>query len=177
MSGSKRFYIVNDVDRPYESHVVEKISGNMGVYIHPTLCNWNKKHGNFTINPECTDVRDFGFSIKANKDKVIFERVGPSIATYKDGKKREWQGLDYFTMISYAVPGLIIDKKTVWRCEIVPEVTIENHGNHVYDIVVKGDILGNYVFTNYKTDKDEVVKEWFDEEITRRENEHRCSGD
>ena len=168
----KEFYIVNDVDRPDERHVVERFIGRKGAYIHPDLRKWNDNNGYFQIVSGCTNIKDFGFSIEiikntntGIKDRVTFNKTGPSTATYKDGRKRPWQGKNSFSLLPYGVPALVISKKIVWSCEDMPEVTIENCGGSIYHVMIEGK--ESYVFTNHDKNKVKAVKEWFNEEIIK----------
>lgn len=94
MSNEKRFFIVNDWDRPEERLIVE-CRGERYYYIHPDY-EKSFKHG-MTSN-EATAVEDFGVSIEIDTNGVIHgEVVKKSVARYPDGISRRWQGSSEFS--------------------------------------------------------------------------------
>lgn len=170
MGHPNRFFIMNDFDRPDQEHVVERFSGQKAAYIHPRLRNWNDNNGYFQINEKCTDIEDFGFSIDIyeNPDtgvenKAVFCKTRPSVATYYDGRPRHWQGDTNFALILHDVDKVKITKKSVWECEALPNIKIENSGGNIYHVLEDGYEID--LFTDYGEDKNKVVEEWFDLKI------------
>lgn len=96
MTPIPELFIVNEIDRPDERHVVQRIGPNQYKYIHPDLENWRMMER----DDGATSLADFGI------EWVFFERNGVthiscwvrtfSKATYKDGKPRHWQGSERF---------------------------------------------------------------------------------
>lgn len=84
-----RFAIVNEIDRPYPRLVAEKVNGKY-YYMNRATDKYLKSYEMQPDNP--TNIKDFGFEITDNGDTVIFTKVRPSIATYYDGRIREWNG-------------------------------------------------------------------------------------
>lgn len=166
MSKSNRFFIINDIDRPYARHIVERFSDQKATYIHPELINWNENNGFFQITDECTDVEDFGLSIDIHRDKVTFRQTGPSTATYRDGKPRHWQGESSFSLPLYGIlkiPKINSTTTILWTSPDLPDWSIENHGNNVYNVISNGIIYDT--FTHYSKNRDKVIEEWFTEKI------------
>lgn len=87
------FFILNDVERPYKRLVTQKIGDNY-YYIDKKLRKLYKD-----LNPKRpTPLELFGFEIKVKNGKAYFKKIGPSYATYDDGRPRPWQGELEFTL-------------------------------------------------------------------------------
>ena len=89
------FYILNDHDRPSAEMIVYKKRNGRYRYAHPKLRNI-KDYANMTAtNP--TPVSYFGICIEIQGDTVTGMLTGGSIATYRDGRPRRWQGYGSFS--------------------------------------------------------------------------------
>ena len=85
------YYIVNDCDRPHESMIAEMVRGGLW-YLDPDKRN---KYPAMSLR-EATPVSSFGVILE-EKDGVL--RGGlllDSVATYRDGRPRRWQGSERF---------------------------------------------------------------------------------
>jgi hypothetical protein len=91
---SKEYYIVNNIDRPYEKLVAVR-KGDLLYYINRELKDDYPGMGMNTA----TKMEAFGFDIISSFDgnAVSFKKVRPSTATYGDGEPRDWQGRSQFT--------------------------------------------------------------------------------
>jgi len=93
------FYIVNDFDRPYQKHVCQRMNRKGQLeYISPELRNWHRKNGRMMINDESTLIQKFGFDVEVREGKAKFIKTRQSVAKYRDGKRREWQGEYEFSL-------------------------------------------------------------------------------
>ena len=90
MEPMKQLFIVNDYDRPEAKTIAEKRSNGQSYYIHPGLRGDKKYHGMTPSNP--TPLEDFGIRWTIENGEIYGEQSDPSVATYKDGKPRKWQG-------------------------------------------------------------------------------------
>lgn len=86
------FYIINDMDAPDERHVVINFSG-IGRY---NLADDGIKGYQFGHFENATKLQDFGFTIKEVSNGYYAIQDKESIAKYKDGEKRRWQGSKEF---------------------------------------------------------------------------------
>ena len=94
---TSRFYIINEVDRPYARHVCELVNEGlcyMSRSTNPSMASYD----GMSVRPDSTPVEDFGFTIEDHGDQIAFTKTSDSKATYKDGKPRDWQGERYFTL-------------------------------------------------------------------------------
>lgn len=90
-----KYYIVNEYDRPDGERIAEKRENGKFYYMHPSLRNVKQFHGMTPTNP--TPIEDFGI-VWSVVDGVFHGKLtNPSIATYKDGKPRRWQGWEEFS--------------------------------------------------------------------------------
>ncbi|MDR2674942.1 MAG: hypothetical protein LBC18_08775 [Opitutaceae bacterium] len=95
MKTTRRFYIVNEFDRPDKQFICER-AGDLLYYFSEYLRLRFPK--GFTLE-RATPVEEFGFDITAvGKGLFKFEKVRSSTATYRDGKPRQWQGDESFTL-------------------------------------------------------------------------------
>lgn len=87
-----RFVIVNEFDRPSERMVAEWIDGIGYCYLNREL---SKYDGMRPSNP--TPVQDFGVAAVIKDGVAHFSQIRHSLATYRDGRTRQWQGVEQFT--------------------------------------------------------------------------------
>jgi hypothetical protein len=90
---TRRFYIVNDCDRPHESMIAELLDDGKLWYLDAVKRNLypGMSAGWATL------VQDFGLRLDVRDDVLHGEVTGtPSTACYRDGKARRWQGSDTF---------------------------------------------------------------------------------
>jgi len=86
-----KYFIVNTTDRPHAGCVVQKMKEGFYCYLDRRLKSYDG------MNPSRpTPVEDFGFDIIECRNFVLFRKERDSIATYKDGMPREWQGDSIF---------------------------------------------------------------------------------
>jgi hypothetical protein len=86
MSG---FYIVNDFDKPDERHVAQVVEVGKAQYLHEDL----RGFGSLQVDPKWSSTMEaFGFDVDILNGIAHFSLVRDSIATYNDGKPRQWQG-------------------------------------------------------------------------------------
>ncbi len=91
------FYIVNDLDRPDAQHVAQIINEDFPIeleYLHPDLRDWGK----LRYQNQSTNVEHFGFTIDIEENQATFRKIRESVAVYKDGLLRSWQGASEFTL-------------------------------------------------------------------------------
>ncbi len=88
------FYIVNDVDRPDDRHVAQFVKDDELEYLHPDLRDW----GRLDLEESHATLDEFGFNVVIKEGEATFKKVRESIARYRDGKKRNWQGEYNFTL-------------------------------------------------------------------------------
>lgn len=156
-----KFYIINDVDRPDQEHVVQRLGDTQkGAYIHQRLRNWNKKNGNFQIVDSCPNIKDFGFDIKISGGRAIFNKVRPSVVKYRDGSTRHWQGFSCFILLLYEKALEIhIEKTTIFRTSALPEWHIEHNGGNTYHVYYDGK--QEDVFTRYNETPHKIAMDYF----------------
>lgn len=82
------FFIINDMDRPYPRHVVQKIGLNLYKYIHPDLSN----HPEMERESGTSSLKDFGFEWTIKNGVATFVKTKGTIVQYSDGTQRNWQG-------------------------------------------------------------------------------------
>lgn len=92
----KKFYIVNDVDRPCEQHVAQLTGPKKDKlrYIHESLRDWDE----MDLREESTPVEEFGFEIKRAHDRIMFFKTKHSSVFYPGGGRRLWQGGSFFCL-------------------------------------------------------------------------------
>ena len=84
------FLIANDLDAPKALMVTQ-----CSQYIHRYYVGWGK----VGIDSYSTNVTDFGIDISKNADGTYqFTKSRDSIAKYKDGVNRQWQGSSSFVL-------------------------------------------------------------------------------
>lgn len=88
-----KFYIVNEFDRPSARHITIKGKDGKFYYIHPDLRHWNEM---VPTNP--TPLEDFGIAMDMlmGNDHIHGKQGSPSVATYEDGRPRQWQDSEEF---------------------------------------------------------------------------------
>ena len=90
---TRRFYIVNDCDRPHESMIAELLGDGKLWYLDAEKRN---RYPGMSA-AEATLVQDFGLRLEVCDDVLRGEVTGtPSTACYRDGKARRWQGSKTF---------------------------------------------------------------------------------
>lgn len=95
----KEFYIVNDIDKPCPRLVAQVIDlKNNMEYLHPELNHWDKGDQPFPLSKFSTNLKDFGLDIVVSGTTAVFKQIRESVATYKDGRPRQWQGDTEFTL-------------------------------------------------------------------------------
>ena len=87
-------FILNEIDRPCEKLIVQRIGPNHFKYIHPDFSNWNVMQKDFNTTPLIT----FGVAHQVEDDLIHFKVVANSAAKYRNGNPRQWQGADEFTL-------------------------------------------------------------------------------
>lgn len=85
---SIEFYIMNDIDAPDSRHVV-LVEDGVGRY---NLANNGLKGYEFKDFSRATKIEDFGIEINEVSNGWICIKENTSIAKYKDGQPRQWQG-------------------------------------------------------------------------------------
>lgn len=82
-------YILNDYDRPCMYLLAMKEP------LQYACLSMRKKFPDISADVmRMTPLKDFGFI----QDGDTFKKVNPSIATYQDGRSRNWQGREEFTI-------------------------------------------------------------------------------
>ena len=139
-------------------------SGKKAAYIHSDLRHWNENNGFFQIVEICPSMEDFGFDIKIIGNTIFFNKVRPSIAIYTNGKSRLWQGENSFTLPLYnTYPEVEVIVERAYRCLQVPDYHLGNNGGNSWDIYQGTKLVDCFIV--YKSDKEKVAKEWFQEKI------------
>ena len=87
-------FIVNDFDRPDHRHLTIRNEDGLLYYIHPELEKW--KGMSVTT---ATPLEAFGIMHTIEGDLITGELLHPSVATYRDGRPRKWQGPIKFSFI------------------------------------------------------------------------------
>ena len=87
-----KYAIVNDVDKPYRRLVTEVIDGKHFYMARSEEVGLRQYDGMEPTQP--TFLEDFGFVMKEieGTNRIHFNKVGASTASYRDGKPRQWQG-------------------------------------------------------------------------------------
>lgn len=99
-----RFYIVNDFDRPAEKFVAELAEDGNLYYIHPELrVKWS---GKGLSAEEAASLEDFGIHTTIKDGMIHGQFLTESIATYRDGKPRKWQGDLRFSFPYLGLPNI-----------------------------------------------------------------------
>lgn len=92
-----RFFILNDFDRPYPRHIVEKQRDGNLYYMDESLSrDEDYKHG--FVEGNATDLEDFGFAIAEDEKEIRFQLCNESVAKYRGGEPRQWQGEKTFAI-------------------------------------------------------------------------------
>lgn len=100
-----QYAIVSDCDRPEPRLICELINGKyyyMGRAFEKGLRSYA-----LDAQRDVTPVEDFGFMIVRRAYQTDFTLVGPSTATYHDGRPREWQSHER----EFSMPNVILDNK------------------------------------------------------------------
>ena len=94
-----KFAIMNCADRPCGGLVAEWIP-EIGYCYNPQAIPGfeHRKQFNGMTPPHPAAIEDFGFEVTEYADYYDFHKVRESVATYYDGKPREWQGETSFTL-------------------------------------------------------------------------------
>lgn len=88
----KKFYIVNDFDRPYKRLLCVECDGLL-YYLDESLRVQYKAGFNGFDMSNAAPIEDFGFDITEDGDNLVFTKNRKSEATYKtNGCWRDWQG-------------------------------------------------------------------------------------
>jgi hypothetical protein len=92
---TRRFYIVNDFDRPHESMIAELCGDGKLWYLDAEKRN---RYPGMSAKA-ATLVQDFGLRLDV-RDNVLHGEVtgAPSTACYGDGMARRWQGSKTFAV-------------------------------------------------------------------------------
>lgn len=99
-----RFYIVNDFERPAEKFVTELADDGKLYYIHPELrVKWS---GKGLSAEEATSLEDFGIHTTIKDGVIHGQFLTESIAGYRDGKPRRWQGDLRFSFLYLGLPNI-----------------------------------------------------------------------
>jgi hypothetical protein len=86
----QRFVIINDCDAPIRENIAEFIP-NVG-YCYMAREEKPELKAYDGMKPrQPTAVEEFGFVVTVQESAALFAKVGQSIATYPDGRRREWQ--------------------------------------------------------------------------------------
>jgi len=87
------YVIMNDCDKPCTRliAVVTKVDAEKERVWARYICERVNMREPYGWLGGVTRVSDFGVEIAFNGDMVSTEQVRPSVATYRDGKPREWQ--------------------------------------------------------------------------------------
>ena len=91
--------IINTWDKPHPKLLMIENPNGKFVYINNDI---RSRHTNeFDKLPGTASLKDFGFEVKFNEEKWCAEytQTQGSVATYADGKEREWQGPTKFTFL------------------------------------------------------------------------------
>lgn len=88
------YYIVNTSDRPYPRHVCQQI-GDRIYYMEPEL--FPRFQEGFSLQG-ATSLLEFGFDWVELGGRVLFAQLRPSVAQYKEGSPRYWQGEKEFIL-------------------------------------------------------------------------------
>ena len=91
--------IINTWDKPHPKLLMIENPNGKFVYINTDVRSRNTNE--FDKLPETASLKDFGFEAQYNEDKgeVEYIQTQGSVATYEDGREREWQGPTKFTFL------------------------------------------------------------------------------
>lgn len=104
------FYIVNDYDCPCKRLLCIMVGVKLK-YIDPGYQSYDAMD-----TDEATPLKDFGFQIVSITDSLYqCRRTSDGIATYRDGKPRQWQGEEAFDIDL----GLLFDAATVANTKFI----------------------------------------------------------
>ena len=88
-----KYIILDDVDRPYRWNVCRLLRSGKYAYIQPhSWAAWAKKK-RFS-GERGVPMEAFGFEVIEQGKSVTFTMVRESTATYPDGSRRNWQGIE-----------------------------------------------------------------------------------
>jgi hypothetical protein len=96
-----KYYIVNEIDRPYERLVAGEYNGKL-YYLSRALEHDLKNCDGMGL--DCaTPMEDFGFDVSENDNSVVFNLNHPSKVKYKSVRTgeeiiRPWQGMKDFSL-------------------------------------------------------------------------------
>ena len=90
-----KLFIVNDFDRPDERHIAEQRPDGKFYYVHPDLRDIKDYWGMTPDRP--TPLEDFGIRTISRLGVLTGALTDRSIATYRDGRPRKWQGSSPFS--------------------------------------------------------------------------------
>ena len=89
-------YIVDDCDAPCFECIARKAKNGKFYYIHKKLRNVKQFYGMTPTNP--APLKDFGLTMQIKDGCLCFVKAHKSIATYRDGRPRDWQDYHSFNI-------------------------------------------------------------------------------
>jgi hypothetical protein len=96
---TRRFRIVNTVDRPEPRLIAELRDDGLLYYLHRRIRRYTG-----LLPQESTPVEDFGIALTIIGNTLYGTRTGVSKATYLDGRPRQWQGDTEFNITLPTLP-------------------------------------------------------------------------
>lgn len=97
-----RFVIVNTMDAPCARLVCVEVDG-VFKYVDPGYESSFERP--VQLSPDATDVEDFGFTRERVTNEIFkFVRSGDSVAKYRDGDTRHWQGDGEYNEFVVVIP-------------------------------------------------------------------------
>jgi len=119
-----KLYIVNQFDRPNEIHLAARHPGTgLLRYVHPDLADRAEFHD--MSDKEATPASDFGLVHKVRGGMLLAYLAYPSIAHYRNGDLRHWQGAEKF---SFKLPEWTERaRKETSHCTTDAQVTAASH--------------------------------------------------
>lgn len=91
-----KYFIVNDIDRPYERLIAEMQDNGTLCYVHPEMRKY-KEYKNMSAD-RATQLEDFGITAVETENEIFFVKTMNSLAKYSSGEPREWQGSENFSI-------------------------------------------------------------------------------
>lgn len=96
-----KYAIINTTDAPKKDLIVEYINSVGYCYMARKYMPYKMAFDGMSARRP-TAIEDFGFTVIEREYQTDFERHGPSIATYEDGKIRDWQ--DIYSGSRFSLP-------------------------------------------------------------------------
>ena len=93
-----QLFIINETDRPWERHIVQKVGPIQYRYIHDDLKHWSTMQ---TSEPTHISLFGIDYEVVNENDEYVqihCKLVRGSTAKYQDGKIRHWQGSTSFNI-------------------------------------------------------------------------------